>query len=81
MGMLMVEEGVSPHLISFGAPRVGNQAYAQYSAKKWDKQIRVVNQNDIVTQVPPKMHGFEHVGTVVMKNGNAMCRPQPQTSG
>ena len=81
MGMLMIDEGLSPRLISFGAPKVGNFEYAQYSAKKWEKQIRVVNQNDLVTQVPAKKHGFEHVGKVVMKNGDTMSRPQSSDFG
>jgi len=45
--------------ISFGSPRVGNQAFAQEFDCKVDKSVRVVNGQDIVTTRP--YWGYAHV--------------------
>lgn len=46
-------------LFTFGSPRVGNPRYIQYT--KLD-HLRYVNNNDIVTRVPPAWFGYRHCG-------------------
>lgn len=47
-------------IYSFGSPRVGNQAFASSLATV--PIYRVVNDEDIITTVPPVALGFRHVG-------------------
>lgn len=49
-------------LFSFGSPRVGNPRYTQYT--KLD-HFRYVNNNDVVTRVPPAWFGYRHCGAEV----------------
>ena len=46
---------------TFGSPRVGNQAFAVSLERV--PIYRVVDDEDVVTTVPPKVLGFRHVGT------------------
>ena len=46
-------------LFSYGSPRVGDRRYVNYC--KLD-HIRWVNNNDIVTRVPPTWLGYRHAG-------------------
>ncbi len=51
---------------TFGSPRVGDQAFeANLMTKLGDRIFRVVNGNDIVPRVPPRIAGYKHVGNVV----------------
>ena len=49
-------------VITFGCPRVGNQAFQRSFDKRVFKAIRVVNGNDIVTKLPFAFMGYRHVG-------------------
>jgi triacylglycerol lipase len=59
-------------LYTYGSPRVGNRQYidfVQYEAYRW------VNNNDIVTRVPPWWLGFRHKGQEIYLNSRGeMCR-------
>ena len=44
---------------SFGSPRVGTKRYIQHASVP---HIRWVNNNDIVTRVPPRWFGYRHTG-------------------
>ncbi|MDX8394152.1 MAG: lipase family protein [Mariprofundales bacterium] len=46
-------------LFTYGSPRVGN---AKYTTHCIIKHTRWVNNNDIVTRVPPALLGYRHVG-------------------
>ena len=46
-------------LITFGSPRVGNKRYINFVKVN---HIRWVNNNDIVTKVPPAWLGYRHTG-------------------
>lgn len=51
-------------LYTFGSPRVGNAAFAEwFNADFRLKAFRFVNNNDVVTRVPPRSFGYSHVGT------------------
>ena len=62
----------NPHaLFTYGSPRVGNQRYVnfcQLEAYRW------VNNNDIVTRVPPAWLGFRHKGQEVYLNADGKIR-------
>jgi triacylglycerol lipase len=46
-------------LFTYGSPRVGTQKYVTYC---YVKHTRWVNNNDVVTRVPPAWMGYRHVG-------------------
>jgi len=45
---------------TFGSPRVGTKRYIQHASVQ---HVRWVNNNDIVTRVPPRWLGYGHTGT------------------
>lgn len=61
----------NPHLrvggvYTFGQPRIANQEFS----KNYNKQLknitfRCVNNNDVVTRVPPQIFGYSHVGKLM----------------
>lgn len=52
-------------LYTYGMPRVGNRTFANRFRKNYGRRsFRVVNNNDIVTRLPPSSVGYKHVGTV-----------------
>ncbi len=58
-------------LYTFGSPRVGNRRYVDYvqhEAYRW------VNNNDIVTRVPPWWFGYRHKGQEVYLNAYGQIR-------
>ncbi|MCA9235539.1 MAG: lipase family protein [Planctomycetales bacterium] len=58
-------------LHTFGSPRVGNKAYVNYvQLPHW----RWVNNNDIVTRVPPPWMGYRHAGKEMYLNANGKLR-------
>ncbi|BCG64107.1 MAG: triacylglycerol lipase [Methyloprofundus sp.] len=52
-------------LYTFGQPRLGDRMFAN-AFNKYLKQkcFRVVNNNDVVSRVPPQIFGYSHVGTL-----------------
>lgn len=52
-------------LFTFGSPRVGNRQYVQFVTLD---HYRFVNNNDIVTRVPPMWLGYQHSGHEVYFN-------------
>ena len=60
-------ESIPEQLYTYGSPRVGNKRYINYV--KLD-HYRYVNNNDIVTRVPPGLLGYRHCGSEVYINRN-----------
>lgn len=58
-------------LFTYGSPRVGNNRYIRYVAME---HYRFVNNNDIVTRVPPPWLGFCHSGEEMYLNRNGQIR-------
>jgi triacylglycerol lipase len=52
-------------IFSFGAPRVGNRAYASFLKVK---HYRWVNNNDVVPRTPPRLLGYHHMGREIYVN-------------
>lgn len=52
-------------IITFGSPRVGNKRYINYAKVDY---LRWVNNNDIVTRVPPVWLGYRHTGKEMYLN-------------
>ena len=53
-------------LYTFGSPRVCNNDLATFiDNKHHSKCYRIVNNNDVVTRVPPRFSGYSHFGTLV----------------
>jgi triacylglycerol lipase len=68
---VLVAEGLSDagvpvkELRTFGQPRVGNRAFRRHlEGCDIGRYIRYVNNNDIVTSVPPSAFGFVHGGNL-----------------
>ncbi len=60
-------ESVPEQLYTFGSPRVGDKRYINYVTLD---HYRYVNNNDIVTRVPPVLLGYRHCGSEVYLNRN-----------
>ena len=58
-------------LYTFGSPRVGNKRYVNYTVVV---HIRWVNNNDIVTRVPPNWMGYRHTGEEMYLNAHGKIR-------
>ena len=58
-------------LYTFGSPRIGNRRYVNYVQME---AFRWVNNNDIVTQVPPGWLGFRHKGQQIYLNAYGNIR-------
>lgn len=59
-------------LITFGSPRVGDQTFARFVDSQLGDHIqRVMNKYDMVTEVPPKVLGYRHVGRIHVCQENA----------
>ena len=52
-------------LYTFGQPRVGNRAFAQYANSHLPEWFRVVHHDDPVPHLPPHDFGFEHMAREV----------------
>ncbi len=59
-------------LYTYGQPRVGNQAWANYVYSLFpNNYVRVVHADDTVPHVPPRVSGFKHAGTEVWFKNSA----------
>ena len=56
---------VPEQIQTFGSPRVGNMTYINHTKVDY---MRWVNNNDIVTRVPPVWTGYRHAGTKMYLN-------------
>jgi triacylglycerol lipase len=58
-------------LYTFGSPRIGNRPYVKYvhmEAYRW------VNNNDIITRLPPEWLGYRHKGQEIYLNAYGQIR-------
>jgi triacylglycerol lipase len=51
---------------TFGSPRVGDETFATaFDAALAGRAYRIVNNEDLVTRIPPRETGYKHVGTII----------------
>lgn len=65
-------------LYTFGSPRVGDHAFAEFFEKEFaGRAFRFVNNNDIVTRVAPRAMQYSHVGKFLYFDvmGNLKAEP------
>ena len=63
-------------LYTYGMPRVGNKHFAKkFKQAHGRRAFRFVNNNDIVTRLPPRGLGFKHVGAVKYLNSKGELEP------
>ncbi|KAI9747235.1 MAG: hypothetical protein M1815_004486 [Lichina confinis] len=53
--------GIPAALYTYGAPRVGNKAFADFVGAQAGGNFRVTNRNDLVPRLPPREFGYAHV--------------------
>lgn len=58
-------------LFTYGSPRVGDHRYINFVKLK---HFRYVNNNDIVTRVPPPFLGYRHAGDMVYLNRDGQIK-------
>lgn len=52
-------------LYTFGKPRIGDREFARlFNSELKDRCFRFVNNNDIVTRVPPREMNYSHIGSL-----------------
>lgn len=65
-------------LYTFGSPRVGDRTFeTAFDADFGPRCYRFVNNNDLVTRVPPRSVGFSHVGTMLYFDRNGGLQDDP----
>ena len=63
--VVLAHDGIDVELITFGAPKVGNQMFARLSDELVPYHFRLVNHKEFAPQVPFWFMGYEHAGTEV----------------
>ena len=61
-------------LYTFGSPRVGSRRYVNHC--RFPEYYRWVNNNDIVTRIPPIWMGYQHAGRLMYLDSNGKFRPR-----
>ena len=74
---LNLPEGTTIQGITFGKPRVGNNAWATFFASQVSNFVRINNKHDPVPVVPGRGLGFHHVATEIhiQPNGSVVICP------
>lgn len=68
-------------LYTFGQPRVGSEKFAAaFNAAFKAQTFRFVNNNDVVTRVPPSICDYSHVGQLKYFNHAGICQNDPDLS-
>lgn len=64
---------------TFGSPRVGDHQFCdRFESFLGDRTFRVVNDEDLVTRVPPRALGYRHVGAVLYFDQAGILRQDGQ---
>ncbi|MEB3331465.1 MAG: lipase family protein [Synechococcaceae cyanobacterium] len=65
-------------VVTFGQPRALDQATAQaFDARARSRCFRFQNNNDVVTQAPTRLMGYEHVGNLLYITESGAIHPDP----
>lgn len=69
LDMSYIYENMNIKCVTFGAPRVGNKEFIEEYNKRIQKSLRIVNENDIITQVPlPIIYIHNHKPIIINNN-------------
>ncbi|KAF4589677.1 feruloyl esterase a [Ophiocordyceps camponoti-floridani] len=82
--MSIIGSGLDADVVTFGQPRTGNQAYADFVDEMAPDLIRVTHADDIVPQIPPKdlaSSGYQHHSTEVWQEKDADAATTFQCEG
>lgn len=77
------EPALTPTVVyTYGSPRVGDKAFAKFvDSQLGEKLIRVMNDWDMVTDLPPTAFGYRHTGMlVVCKTTTSDCEKRGRLS-
>jgi triacylglycerol lipase len=65
-------------LYTFGSPRVGDRDFVRYfNVDVGKRTYRIVNQDDLVTRLPPRKLGYDHVGQIHFLDANCRLHKDP----
>jgi predicted lipase len=70
------EKELMPYQVyTYGSPRVGNREFSNYVDQQLgDRLLRIMNEFDMVTDLPPFSLGYRHTGNlIVCKTGTSEC--------
>ncbi|RDA90111.1 hypothetical protein CP533_2584 [Ophiocordyceps camponoti-saundersi (nom. inval.)] len=82
--MSIIGSQMKADVVTFGQPRTGNQAYADYVDKMAPGLMRVTHADDIVPQIPPKdlaSSGYQHHSTEIWQENKADAASTFQCQG
>lgn len=68
-------------LYTFGSPRAGDTDFEEEFDNNVRQTFRIVNNNDIVTRVPPRSMGFSHIGELRYLNSEGGLETAGDTWG
>lgn len=65
-------------LITIGTPRIGDETFVKALETSAITRTRIIDSNDIVTQIPPKFLGYRHPsgGVLIGPDGHVVQHPQ-----
>lgn len=75
------ELNIHPRFVyTYGSPRVGDKTFAKYVDKQFgERLVRVMNDWDMITDLPPLAFGYRHVGKLITcKTGTSECQERGQ---
>lgn len=75
------ELNIHPRFVyTYGSPRVGDKTFAKYVNNQFgDHLIRVMNDWDMITDLPPLAFGYRHIGKLITcKTGTSECQERGQ---
>jgi predicted lipase len=71
--------GYSPHLVTFGCPRTGDNNFARFMNYNVKQHTRIVNWGDPVTRIPSAVAGWRHSGKLLRVGNMANLVKLPHT--
>lgn len=57
---LIYSEGITGKLITFGSPRIGNKAFANFISSNFKESNRIVYGRDSIPHLPIRLIGYVH---------------------
>jgi triacylglycerol lipase len=78
VGKLREKDNTVHGLYTFGSPRVGDRDFARhFDADMGQRTFRMVNDDDLVTRMPPRSLGYSHVGQLYYLDESGKLHTDP----